>query len=66
MEVHLGGSILQGMISHGRFSGTLPQGPGPMKSYTVKENHIGSTVSEILRYTQTDRHTSCYFYKRII
>ena len=26
--------------------------PGPMRSYTVKENHIGSAVSEILRYRQ--------------
>jgi hypothetical protein len=28
-----------------------------MKSYPVKENHIGSAVSKILRYTQTDIHT---------
>ena len=28
-----------------------------MESYTVEENHIGSAVSEILRYKQT----SCYF-----
>ena len=28
-----------------------------MKSYGVKEKHIGSSVSEILRTTQTDRHT---------
>ena len=25
-----------------------------MRSYIVKENYIGSTVSKILRYTQTD------------
>ena len=34
--------------------------PGPMKSYPVKENPIGSAVSEILPYkhtnTQTNRH----------
>ena len=28
--------------------------------------HIGSVVSEILRYKQTDRQTSCYFIMRII
>ena len=28
-----------------------------MRSYPVKENHIGSEVSEILGYKQTDRHT---------
>ena len=27
---------------------------GPMRSYIVKENHIGSAFSEILPYTQTD------------
>ena len=26
--------------------------PGPMRSYPVKENHISSAVSEILRYRQ--------------
>ena len=31
--------------------------PGPMRSYTVKKNHIGSAVSEIIRYKQTDRKT---------
>ena len=25
--------------------------------YIVKKNHIGSVISEILRYTETDRHT---------
>ena len=29
---------------------------GPMTSYIVKENHNGSVVSKILRYTVTDRH----------
>ena len=29
------------------------------------ENHIGSAVCEILRYTETDRHRSFYFYIRI-
>ena len=29
-----------------------------MKSYPVKENPIGSAVSEILRYKQTDRQTN--------
>ena len=31
--------------------GTFPE---PMKSYTVKENHIGSVISEILRFKHTD------------
>ena len=26
-----------------------------------KQNHIGSAVGKIMRYTQTDRQTSCYF-----
>ena len=26
-----------------------------LRSYPAKENHIGSAVSKILRYTQTDR-----------
>ena len=30
--------------------------PGPMKSYIVKENHIGSAVRKILWYKQTYRH----------
>ena len=43
--------------------GTLPKKqfytfPGPLKSYIVKENKIGSVVSEIIWYTQTP----CYFY----
>ena len=41
-------------FSIGHFSsdsgGTLLE---PMKSYTVKKNHIDSAVSEILRYRQT-------------
>ena len=45
-----------------------------MSSYPVKESLIGSAVSEIIRYTQTDsqtnrqtdKHTSCYFIIRII
>ena len=28
-----------------------------MRSYPVKKNHIGSAVSKIRRYTQTDIHT---------
>ena len=36
--------------------------PGPIRSYRVKENHIGSAVSEIVWYT---RHRSCYFITRI-
>ena len=36
-----------------------------MRSYPVKENHIGSVDNEILRYRHTDRqpdnYTSCYF-----
>ena len=31
-----------------------------MISYPVKKNLIGSAVSEILRYKQTHRQTSCY------
>ena len=31
--------------------------PGPIKCLTVKENHISSAVSVILRYRQTDKHT---------
>ncbi len=34
---------------------TLPF-PGPMRRYPVKEYPIGSAVSEILRYTKTNRH----------
>ena len=34
----------------------------PMGSFTVKENHIGPVISRIMRYTQTHRLTSCYFY----
>ena len=30
----------------------------PMRSNLVKENHIGSVVSEILRYTHTHRHNT--------
>ena len=33
--------------------------PGPMRSYTVKENRIGSMVSEILHYRQ--KHLSSYY-----
>ena len=34
-----------------------------MKTYTVKENYIGSEVGEILRHIHTQ--TSCYFNIRI-
>ena len=37
-----------------------------LRTYIEKEKHIGSVVSEIFQYTQTDRQTSCYFIKRII
>ena len=37
-----------------------------MRIYPVKENPIGSSVSEILRYKHTDKQTSCYFSIRII
>ena len=40
--------------------------PKPMRSYPVKENQIGSAVSEILRYKHTDKQTSCYFIIRIV
>ena len=38
---------------------------GPMRSYPVKINPIGSTVSEILLYKQTDRqtHIQLLYYK---
>ena len=40
-----------------------------MKSYPVKENPIGSEVTEIIRYKQTNihtnKHTSYYFIIRI-
>ena len=35
-------------------------------TYTVKKNHIGSAVSEILWYKQTDRLRSCYIYISIL
>ena len=35
--------------------------PRILKSYIVKENLIGSTVTKILRYRQTDIHRFCYF-----
>ena len=28
--------------------------PGPMRSYTVKENHVGSAVSKTFQYRQTE------------
>ena len=38
-----------------------------MRSYPVKENHIGLAVSEILRYKQTvrqtDKHRSTLYYR---
>ena len=37
-----------------------------MKNYPVKENLIGSAVSEILQYKQTDKQSSFYFIKRIL
>ena len=37
-----------------------------MRRYTVKENNIGSAVSEILSFKQTNIQTSCYFIIRII
>ena len=30
--------------------------PGPMKSFTVNEDHIGPAVSEIIWYKLIDRH----------
>ena len=54
-------SIILGSISLGRaVVCIIPKSrykPLQMKSYGVKEKHIGSSVSEILRTTQTDRHT---------
>ena len=37
-----------------------------MGSYPVKDNPIGSAVSENLWYKQTDKHTPCYFITRIV
>ena len=34
-----------------------------MRSYPVKENPIGSAVSEIFRYKQTDRHRPTLYYR---
>ena len=36
-----------------------------MRSNPVKENPIGSAVSEIHIHRQTDKHTSCYFIRMI-
>ena len=36
-----------------------------MKSYTVKENHISSVVSEIIRYKQTGRYTDRQTHRQI-
>ena len=36
--------------------------PGPIRIFTVKENHIGSVVSEFLRYRQKHKQTTCYLY----
>ena len=48
-------------FSKGDFSwesgGTIPKNSyklGPMKSYTVKKNHIGSANIELILYTQTN------------
>ena len=30
--------------------------PGPIRSFTVKENHIGPAIGNILRKTQTHNH----------
>ena len=42
---------------------------GSMRTYIVKKNHLGSEVSEILRYKQTHIQTNsqapCYFYTRM-
>ena len=32
--------------------------PGSIRSYPVKDNYIGSAVSEILRYKQTEKQTN--------
>ena len=38
---------------------------GPIRSFTIKENHIGHAISEIIRckykVTHTDRQAFCYF-----
>ena len=35
--------------------GTFPQKTNFYRSFTVKENHISSSVSQILRFTQSDK-----------
>ena len=66
LDLKIKRKIFLGVGSRGDFSmevdGTLPQNSskpsqdgGPMKSYPVMENHIGSAVCEILCYKQTDR-----------
>ena len=37
-----------------------------MRSYPVKENHIGSAVSEILQYKENDRHHVTLLLLRIV
>ena len=46
------------MVTFPKSAKTFPE---PYGSYNVKENHIGSVVSEILLYRHTHRQTSLYF-----
>ena len=39
--------------------------PRPAKSFTVKENTIGSVVREILYRTKTDRHPVTFMYPNV-
>ena len=39
--------------------------PGPMRSITAKQNHIGSVVSVILRYTHTQIEILLLYYEDV-
>ena len=61
-----GGEVI---FSRGNFSkgvGTLPKIVinllGPKRSYPVKENLIGSAISKILWYKQTNKHHVYFYY----
>ena len=61
----IGGVIYFFLIGDFSCEGTLPHSRTyRIRSYTLKQNHIGSVVSEILQYKQTDRRRSFYFILR--
>ena len=60
MHVYFIGGVFSRSDFFCKGGGTLPKNsykPFEELLETVKENHVGSVVSEILRYTQTDTHT---------